>query len=98
MVVFDTRLGLFDEIPPEKPLQFIKAVDDFFTHSQPLEFGAQRFFMHYVETSDWKKMCDAHDTAMAIGQEYVNKKLDELQNMGDDGLGEEYRKRDGKEE
>ena len=50
--------------------------------------------MHYVDTPDWKKFCGAHDTALEIGQDYVNKKLKELIEMGDE-KGKEYRKKKG---
>ena len=68
---------MFHDPLPEEPAEFIEAVHDFFLYTHKLLFSFPWFKL--MNTPAWKKFCKAQDTAIGIGQRYVDRKLTEIQ-------------------
>jgi hypothetical protein len=77
-MVFDEKVGLYENPPREEPQRLIEAIHDFFHYTQQIEFGFENFLFKYFDTPSWKKLCDAQDVVIGIGQKYVDKKITEL--------------------
>lgn len=77
-MVFDARIGLYEDPPREEPQRFIQSVHDFFHYTQKIMFGFESFLSKHFDTPSWKKLCEAQDIAIEIGQKYVDKKIVEL--------------------
>lgn len=86
-MVFDTRIGLYNDPPTEKAMTFIQSVDDAFKYMHNLMFGfVEKNLVPYINTPSFNKFSKAMDTGMEIGEMFVNKKikeLDEIANRGD---------------
>jgi len=86
-VAFDTRLGLYDDLPPPEALLFIKEVQNFFALSHKLLFSAvSRFARQYFDTPLLKRFLKCGDTILDIGQGFVDKKMKELKEMTEKGI------------
>ncbi|XP_031571785.1 uncharacterized protein LOC116305923 [Actinia tenebrosa] len=77
-MVFDARIGLYEDPPKEEPQRFIQSVHDLFHYTQQIMFGFENYLFKYFDTPSWKKLCKAQDIAIEIGQKYVDKKIAEL--------------------
>ena len=86
-VAFDTRLGLYEDPPPQEALKFIEEVDNFFILSQKLMFNIpSRMARKYIDTPTFKKFLKSADAFLDIGQGFVNKKMMELKEMAEKGI------------
>ena len=82
-MVFDVRIGLYNDPPKEEPLGFIEAVHDIFHYTQKLELGFDKFLLKFVDTTSFKKVQEAIDIILDIGQKYVDDKMEQLSEQGD---------------
>ena len=84
---FDTRLGLYEDPPPQEALEFTEAVINFFEISQQLLFDAfYQIASKYIDTPLFKKFLKNCDTLLDIGGNFVNKKMMELKEMTEKGI------------
>ena len=85
-VAFDARIGLYKEPPSEEALQFIDAVQNFFTLSQKLSYSIlSNMIRPYMDTPALKKFFKYADTMIDIGQVFVDRKMRELKQMAEKG-------------
>ena len=81
-VAFDTRLGLYEDPPPQEALKFIDAAQNFFTLTQTLLFSIpSNMVRRYIDTPTLKKFFKVSDDIIEIGQGFVDKKMRELKEM-----------------
>ncbi|XP_067047710.1 cytochrome P450 27C1-like isoform X2 [Acropora muricata] len=86
-VAFNTRLGLYQDPPPEKALKFIEAVDMFFVQTQKMMTSLPSAMMRrYIETPALKKFFKAADDIVDIGEYFVSNKMKELKEMSEKGI------------
>ena len=89
-LVFDDRVGLYDDPPSEEATRFIDAVNDVFAYSHILLFGfVENLLLPYVDTPSFKKLGKAMDTMAEIGEMFIKKKIKELEEMADRGDSQE---------
>ncbi|KAK3747136.1 hypothetical protein QZH41_015124 [Actinostola sp. cb2023] len=77
-LVFDARIGLYEDPPRNEPLRFIKAVNDLFECLHNLEVGPEKMFFTKFNTPSFKKLCQAIDVIRASAQIYMDVKREEL--------------------
>ena len=83
-LAFDTRLGLYEDPPPQVALEFTKAVNNFLELAQQLTFNIfSRIAYQYIDTPVFKKFLKNADLILEIGHSFVEKKMRELKNMDD---------------
>ncbi|KAL9959272.1 hypothetical protein ACROYT_G032582 [Oculina patagonica] len=81
-LVFDSRIGLYDDPPSEEAVKFIQAVDDIFQCLHNLLFGfVEKNLLPYIDTPSFKKLSKSLDIQSEIGMMYINKKIKELEEM-----------------
>ncbi len=81
-LVFDTRIGLYDDPPSEVAIKFIHAVHDTFASLHILLFGfVEKSFLPYMDTPAFKKLSKSLDTQNEVAMMYINKKMKELEEM-----------------
>ena len=86
-LVFNTRLGLYEDRPPQVALKFTEAVNNFFELSHKLLFNPfSRIARQYFETPTFKKFLENADTLMETGQGIVDKTTRELKEMTENGI------------
>ena len=96
IVVFDLRVGLFDDPPNSDTAEMVKAINESFTLMGKLNGGAERLFLRYTsfKSSSYVKLCENLDTVLRIGHKFVNARVKKLQEMADGG--EEFVENQGK--
>ncbi|XP_068713686.1 cytochrome P450 27C1-like [Montipora foliosa] len=86
-VAFNTRLGLYQESPPEKAVKFIEAVDTFMVQTQKIMMsGVSTFLRRYIDTPALKKFFKACDDIVEIGEYFISNKMKELKEMTEKGI------------
>ena len=86
-VAFNTRLGLYQDSPPEKAVKFIEAVDSLFVQTQKIMMsGVSTFLRRYIDTPALKKFFKASDDIIEIGEYFISNKMDELKEMTEKGI------------
>ncbi|XP_078342285.1 1,25-dihydroxyvitamin D(3) 24-hydroxylase, mitochondrial-like [Oculina patagonica] len=81
-LVFDSRIGLYDDPPSEEAMKFIQAVDDMFKCLGKLMLGfVEKNLLPYMDTPSFKKLSKSMDIQNEIGMMYINKKIKELEEM-----------------
>ena len=86
-LAFDTRLGLYEDPPPQVALEFTKAVNNFLELAQQLTFNIfSRIAYQYIDTPVFKKFLKNADLILEIGHSFVEKKMRELKEMDEKGL------------
>lgn len=86
-LAFDTRLGLYEDLPPQSALEFTEAVNNFFELAQQLLFNIfSRIARPYIDTPTFKKFLINADALFEIGQVFVDKKMRELNIMAEKGI------------
>ena len=83
---FDTRLGLYEDPPPQEALEFTEAIINFFEISQQLIFDTfYQITSKYIDTPLFKKFLKNCDALLDIGGDIINKKMMELKEMAEKG-------------
>lgn len=85
-VAFNTRLGLYQDPPPEKALKFIEAVDTFFIQTQKMLNLPSAMTRQYIDTPALKKFFKAADDIVDIGEYFISNKMKELKEMTEKGI------------
>ena len=86
-VAFNTRLGLYQESPPEKSVKFIEAVDAFMVQTQKIMTSrVSTFLRRYIDTPALKKFFKACDDIIDIGEYFISNKMEELKDMTEKGI------------
>ncbi|XP_068714941.1 cytochrome P450 27C1-like [Montipora foliosa] len=86
-VAFNTRLGLYQDSPPEKAVKFIEAVDAFMGQTQKIMMsGVSTFLRRYIDTPALKKFFKASDDIIEIGEYFISNKMKELKEMTEKGI------------
>ncbi|XP_015780617.1 PREDICTED: cytochrome P450 27C1-like [Acropora digitifera] len=85
-VAFNTRLGLYQDPPPEKALKFIEAVDTFFIQTQKMLNLPSAMMRQYIDTPALKKFFKAADDIVDIGEYFISNKMKELKEMTEKGI------------
>ena len=86
-LAFDTRLGLYEDPPPQSALEFTNAVNNFFELAQQLLFNIfSRIARPYIDTPTFKKFLINADALFEIGQVFVDNKMRELNMMAEKGI------------
>ena len=86
-VAFNTRLGLYQDSPPEKAVKFIEAVDIFMVQTQKIMMGGvSTFLRRYIDTPALKKFFKACDDIVEIGEYFISNKMKELKEMTEKGI------------
>ena len=86
-LAFDTRLGLYEDPPPQEALEFTEAIINFFEISQQLLFDTfYQIASKYIDTPLFKKFLKNCDALLDIGGDFVNKKMMELKEMTEKGI------------
>ncbi|XP_067023575.1 cytochrome P450 27C1-like [Acropora muricata] len=85
-VAFNTRLGLYQDPPPEKALKFIEAVDTFFIQTQKMLNLPSAMTRQYIDTPALKKFFKAADDIVDIGEYFITNKMKELKEMTEKGI------------
>ena len=68
-LAFDTRLGLYEDPPPQSALEFKEAVNNFFELAQQLLFNIfSRIARPYIDTPTFKKFLINADALFEIGK------------------------------
>ncbi len=81
-LVFDSRIGLYDDPPSEEAVKFIQAVEDMFKCLGNLLLGfVEKNLLSYMDTPSFKKISKSLDIQNEIGMMYINKKIKELEEM-----------------
>ena len=93
-MVFDERVGLYDDPPKEETAKMLKATLDTIVYMGKLSEGLEGLIFRFFKTPSYWKYCEAEDTAIRIGQEIVNKEVLELKKMAEEG--EQFAKDGGK--
>ena len=85
-LVFDVRVGLYNDPPSEEAMRFIGAIHDVFQSLHAFVFGIlEKHLYHYVNTPNFVKLERAVDTSFEIGQGYIDKKMKDLKEMAHKG-------------
>ena len=87
IVVFDLRVGLFNDPPNDETVQMVKAINESFTLMGKLNGGFERLLLRYTsyKSSSYKKLCDNLDTVLRVGHGFVNERMKRLKEMADGG-------------
>ena len=85
-VAFNTRLGLYQDPPPDKALKFIEAVDTFFIQTQKMLNLPSAMMRQYIDTPALKKFFKAADDIVDIGEYFISNKMKELKEMTEKGI------------
>ncbi|XP_068714951.1 cytochrome P450 27C1-like [Montipora foliosa] len=86
-VAFNTRLGLYQDSPPEKAMKFIEAVDSFIVQSQKISMSTVSMFLRrYIDTPALKKFFKACDEIVEIGEYFIKNKMEEVKEMTEEGI------------
>lgn len=86
-MVFNTRLGLYEDQPPQVALKFTEAVKNFFELSHKLLFNPfSRIARQYFDTPTFKKFLETADAPMETGQGIFDKTTRELKEMTENGI------------
>ena len=81
-LVFDTRIGLYDDPPNEEAVKFIQAVDDMFMCLHIFVLGfVEKNLLPYIDTPSFKKLSKSLEIQNEIGMKFINKKVKELEDM-----------------
>lgn len=86
-MVFDSRIGLYEDPPQRDPMRFIKAVESLLESTQQVELGFENFLYNHFNTPSWKKLCEAQEVIIEIGQKYVDMKIETLKEKIHDSEG-----------
>ena len=79
-------MGLYQDPPVLEALQFIDAVQNFFTLTQKLSFSIpSNMIRPYMDTPALKKFFKYADAIIDIGQVFVDRKMRELKQMAEKG-------------
>ena len=86
IIVFDSRIGLFDDPLNSDAIEMVKAVSDSFKLMGKLNGGLESFLLKYTyyKTSTFKTMCDALDVILKTSYKLVDKTMKKLQEKADD--------------
>ena len=84
-LMLDARLGFYEEPMSDVAVKFMQAVEHFLDSMCKLETRYDRIVYKYVNTPAWNKFAGALDTFMEIGQEFIDKKLNEIKAGIDSG-------------
>lgn len=84
-MAFDVRVGLYDDPPNKETVKMIKSTFDTFLYMGKLNRGLEGLIFKFVKTPSYWKYCEAQDTAIAISQAIVDKKIKELKKMAHEG-------------
>lgn len=83
-LAFDTRLGLYEDPPPQVALEFTAAANNILELAQQLTFNIfSRIAYQYIDTPVFKKFLKNADLILEIGHSFVEKKMRELKDMDD---------------
>lgn len=86
-MVLNTRLGLYEDQPPQVALKFTEAVNNFFELSHKLLFNPfSRIDRQYFDTPTFKKFLETADALMETGQGIFDKTTRELKEMTENGI------------
>ena len=81
-LVFDTRIGLYNDPPNEEAVRFIQAVEDMFICLGVLLLGfVEKNLLPYMDTPSFKKLSKSLDIQTEIGMMFIDKKIKELEEM-----------------
>lgn len=86
-MAFDIRVGLYDDPPNKETVKMIKANSERVKLVGKLNRGWERLLLGLVWTPSYSKFCNAQDTVFSVGQAIVDKKVEELKNMAEQGEG-----------
>ena len=86
IIVFDSRIGLFDDPLNSEAIEMVKAVSDSFKLMGKLNGGLESFLLKYTyyKTSTFKTMCDALDVILKTSYKLVDKTMKKLQEKAHD--------------
>ena len=86
IIVFDSRVGLFDDPPNSEAVEMVKAINDSFKLMGKLNGGLESFLLKYTcyKTSTFKTMCDVLDVVVKTSYKLVDKTMKKLQEKADD--------------
>ena len=85
-LVFDTRVGLYNDPPSEEALRFIGSIHDTFQSLHAFVFGiVEKNLFQYMNTPNFVKLERALDTSFEIGRGYIDKKMKDLEEMAHKG-------------
>ena len=85
-IVFDTRIGLYDDPPNKDEMEMIHAtMETFGSWGKPL-VGWESLLFRFAMTPSYRKFCKPEDTMLAIGQKFVDKKVTELKKQAEQGM------------
>lgn len=94
-MVFDVRIGLYDDPPNKETVKMIEATKETFRLLGVLCRGLENVLFPFVTTPTYRKYCEVQDIAIDIGQRIVDNKVSELKKMAEEG--EEFTKDGGKD-
>jgi len=91
VVLFDLRVGHFDDPPNSEAAELGKVIKESFTLMGKLNGGLEWFLLKYTDfkTPTFNKFCEALDFIFSISNKYVDKTMTELKEMSD-GPEEEF--------
>ena len=91
VVLFDLRVGHFDDPPNSEAAELGKVIKESFTLMGKLNGGLEWFLLKYTDfkTPTFNKFCEALDFIFSISSKYVDKAMTELKEMSD-GPEEEF--------
>ena len=85
-MVFDTRVGLYNDPPSEEALRFIGSIHDTFQSLHAFVFGiVEKNLFQYMNTPNFVKLERALDTSFEIGRGYIDRKMKDLEEMAHKG-------------
>ena len=84
-MVFDTRVGLYNDPPNKDAMEIIRATVETFACWGKLLSGWESLLFRFATTPSYKKFCKAQDTLLAIGQKFVDNKVVELNKIREQG-------------
>lgn len=87
IVVFDLRVGLFNDPPNRETAEMVKAINESFVLMGKLNGGLERLLLQYTcfKSSTYKKLCDNLDAVLRIGHKFVNTRMKKLKEMAEGG-------------
>ena len=94
-MVFDVRIGLYDDPPNKETVKMIEATKETFRLLGVLCRGLENVLFPFVTTPTYRKYCEVQDISIDIGQRIVDNKVSELKKMAEEG--EEFTKDGGKD-
>ena len=85
-LVFDARVGLYNDPPSEEALRFIGSIHDAFQSLHVFFFGiVEKKLFQYMNTPNFVKLERALDTSFEIGRGYIDRKMKDLEEMAHKG-------------